>query len=308
MTQPPITAPGIHDLPQEPVKPPFTQAQLKAIGQSMRWRFLADVLYAVAGIGVFGPNVQTALKTWADELSRRADDAYRSANYANVQISLLTSGSLASDVPGGVSVSDQFNGDEANNFGGHWSRWSDGPGGGNYGPNGDGLAVWKKFGGLRRRHVDRYDTELATDYQMVVAIMATPPRHRVSETDARTYLCARMDASGETFVFAAIGDGVVEVGVCTSTTFTVWDSSDDVTVHSGDQWIFTVGTDVDDRQVVLRQNGIVRLDYIDDAHPFGADYRGVGVGAQATGWLALDQTVPGELDLWSAADRLPAAA
>ena len=54
----PITAPGIHDLtPYAQASAPKTQEQMKAVGQAMRFRFGADVLYALAGIEILGVHI-----------------------------------------------------------------------------------------------------------------------------------------------------------------------------------------------------------------------------------------------------------
>ena len=148
----PITAPGIHDLPANAGTKSSNaqlQAQLKSRTTAIRYHLMADVLYAVAGsvsgIPVLGPAVGHALSAWADTLEAQAIDAMNSANnaqssanYANLQLSLLMSGTLASSVPGGVSVDYQFDGGSANDLGSDWSRNSSGPGGGHYGPNGSG--------------------------------------------------------------------------------------------------------------------------------------------------------------------------
>lgn len=318
----PLSAPGIHDLPASPATRSTNaalQAQVKSRTTAIRYHLMADVLYAVAGsvsgIPVLGPAVGHALSAWADTLEAQAIDAMNSANnaqssanYANLQLSLLMSGTLASSVPGGVSVDYQFDGGSANDLGSDWSRDSGGPGGGHYGPNGSGRGVWKKFGGLWRRHIDRYNTPLATDYQVVVCIMSTPVQSPSLGGDAHNYLCARMNSSGDTFVWADIGNDTVAVGRVDSGSWSTWDSTS-ITANPGDQWQFLVGTTADDRQVIIKQNGVARIVYTDTTHAFGSGYRYVGLGAQAAERnVYLTQTLPGELDLWAAADRLPSVA
>lgn len=315
----PITAAGIHDLP---ATPSATNAQLQALVRSrskaIRYHLLADVLFAVSGsvsgIPLLGPAVSDALSTWATDLEQRAQDALASAetaqtsaNYANIQLAILTSGSLASDVSGGVSLNAQFNGAEDTDLGSDWLRVSDGAGGGNYGPNGSGQAVWKKFGGLRRRHIFRNDTPLATDYQLVISLMSTPAQNPSLGSDAYSYLIARSNSSATTFLWAAIGNDSVAVGKTVSGTWASAWFSTSVTTRPGDSWMFVVGTDTDDRQLLVKQNGVTRIDWTDvSSSAMGSDYRYVGVGAQAADRnLILDQTKPGELDIWIAADRLP---
>lgn len=316
----PITAPGIHDLPTTPGGPTSTQLQeqVRSRFRAIRYHLLADVLYAVsgslAGIPVIGPGISEMLASWANDLEQRAQDAMDSAtdaqqaaNYANIQLSILTSGSLASDVPGGVSINAQFNGAEDTDLGSDFLRESDGVGGGNYGPNGSGRAVWKKFGGLRRRHIFRHDTPTATDYQIVICVMSAPVQAPSLGSDAYSYLIARSNSAATTFLWVAVGNDDVSVG---KTVGGSWSSpwfTSSVTTRPGDQWVFVVGTDTDDRQLIVKQNGVTRIDWTDTtSSDLGSSYRHVGVGAQAADRnLILDQTKPGELDIWIAADRLP---
>ncbi|WP_293308899.1 hypothetical protein [Mycolicibacterium sp.] len=318
----PVSAPGIHAPPDNTGTAAANkqlQAKLKSRSAAIRYHLLADVLYALAGsvsgVPLFGPAISAQLSAWADDLEQRATDALRdaataqgSANYANVQLTILTGGALASNVTGGVSINDQFATASANNLGSAWSRSSEGPGGGNYGPNGSGQAVWKKFGGLWRRHTDRHLTALATDYQVVFTILGKPPEAPSLGADAYTYLLARMNAAADTYLYCRIGNNDLQIGKRDGGSWSAW-STVDISTNPGDQFAFVVGTSVDDREVVVRQNGIARLTYTDtSASAMGADYRFVGLASQAAERnVYTDQTKPAELELWAAADRLPAS-
>lgn len=322
MTAPePITAPGIHELPANtPVGPSQAQlqAQIKSRFRAIRYHLMSDVLYAVAGsvagVPVLGPAVSAALSKWADDLDQRAHDALNSAlsaqdaaNYANVQSAILQSGSIASDVPGGVSINAQFNGPDSTSLGAEWLRVSDFAGGGNYGPNGKGRAVWKPLGGLRRRHIFTHNTALTTDYQMVICVMAEPVQATSLGTDASSYLTARMNPAGTTFLWASIGRNSVSVGKTVNGTWSdPWFTSS-ITSSRGDTWMLIVGTPTDDRQILLKQNGVTRISWTDvTASAMGAGFRSVGLGAMAADRnLITGQTKPGELDVWIAADRQP---
>lgn len=313
----PVTAPGIHDLPRTSPQAPFTPQQLKGIGTAMRYRFLADVLYAVAGIEVLGQTPFAGLANWAQELEDRADEAYlsafhaqRSANYANSQLIVLTGGGLASDVPGGVALFADFNGSAATNLGADFTRTSTGSGGGNFGPNGDGLAVWKKSGGQDRWHYDRHNTALATDYQAILVLMANPPQNPYLGGDAYTYLRGRINAADDTWVYCRIGNNDLQVGCVVSGATTIFETIE-IETNPGDVWLFVVGTDIDDREFIVKQNGITVWRDIDDAavSQLGSGYRYVGLGNKAANRAFLvipfaDQTRPGDLDMWTAADRL----
>jgi hypothetical protein len=229
------------------------------------------------------------------------ETAQVSANNVNSRVTTLESSVLASNVSGGVSLFDQFTGASANDLGGSWTRTSIGAGAGGFGPNGSGRAVWKKSGGLSREHRDRYNTQLATDYQVVSVVVSKPAE--ASSPECQTSLLARMNSAADTFVFALITHQSVAVGKVVSGTASAW-ASQNVTVKAGDQFTFIVGTSADDRQVIVKQNGITRITHTDTtSSAFGSDYRYVGVSSLARGTGTV-QLAPAEVDVWSAADRL----
>lgn len=307
-------SPTINTPPQEvrSYAPPLTAQRVGVIGQVLLDLILAQIALALGNITVLGQKPFAFLTEWGRDLQQRAIDAYTnagvaqsSANYANSQLSILTGGALASNVTGGVAVAEQFTGASANNLGADFSRTSDGPGAGNFGPNGSGQAVWKKSGGLWRRHIDRYTTALATDYQALFTVVSKPAEAPSFGSDAYTYLLARMNSASDTFVYCRIGRTNIEVGKRDSGTWTAW-TNVSITANAGDQFTFIVGTTTDDREVIVRQNGITRLTYTDTSSAMGTDYRHVGLASQcAERNFLTDQTRPGELDVWSAADRLP---
>lgn len=292
--------------------------QIRLQGELFIQTFIGRVAIAFGGINIFGWKPLEFLAEWGQ---KRIDDALAnyeaatnaqlSANYANKQLTVLTGGSLATSVTGGVAVNDQFNGTSASTLGSAWTRTSDGSGSGTFGPNGAGRAVWGKSGGLRRRHLDRFNTPLATDYQAVFVVLGKPAEKTPLLTTANgyTWLIARCNTGGTsgtdyTFVWCRIGQNSLAVGKTVAGDWKdPWQSAT-VTVNSGDQIAFIVGTDTNARQLIIRQNGIVRIDHTDtSSSDYGTGYLYVGVASQAGG--AIPQTAPAELDLWAAADRQP---
>jgi hypothetical protein len=233
------------------------------------------------------------------------DTAQSSANNVNSRVTTLEGSLLASNVSGGVSVFDQFVGASANDLGASWTRTSSGAGAGGFGPNGSGKAVWKKSGGLSREHRDRHNTPLATDYQSVAVVVTKAPEPSGGGGFAQTFLLARSNSAATEFVWALISSASVQVGKYVSGTASSW-ASQSVTVKAGDQFTFIVGTSTDDRQVIVKQNGVVRITHTDTtSSSFGASYRYVGLSSIAVG-TSTTQLAPAELEVWSAADRLPA--
>jgi hypothetical protein len=61
---------------------PFTSQQIQAIGTALVDGFLAQVLYAIAGISIGGVQPFAGLSTWADDLENQASTALSTANGA----------------------------------------------------------------------------------------------------------------------------------------------------------------------------------------------------------------------------------
>ncbi len=307
---------------------PLTPAQVGVIGEIILDLTLAQVALALGSINILGVRPFASLTEWGYALQDRAKKAYdnafnaqNSANYANKQITILTGAALASDVAGGVSVNDGFSGANAANLSStSWTRVTsststDGAGGGTFGPNGSGQAVWKKSGFLSRQDVYRFSTALATDYQAVFAVVSTPPDSPLFE-DAYLYLLGRMNAAGTEFVYARIGNNDLAIGKVTpgsSRTTVPWGgvwASTSITTNPGDQFSLYLGgydgTSNNPLYFVVKQNGINRLSYTDTSSAYGSSNLYCGVAAFAGNrFFNLTQTAPGAIDLWAAADRKP---
>jgi hypothetical protein len=234
--------------------------------------------------------------------------AQRSANFANVTNTIAKATSLAAAVTGGVAVSDPFSGSAASTLGASWSRTSDGAGAGTYGPNGSGTAVWTQSGNSFRRHVDRYTTPLATNIQAVMTVMSKPPARYSLNTDGYTYLLGRMNSSGNTFVYCRIGPKTIAVGKCVSGTWSDPWKTVDTNNLAGDQYIFLLGTNGSLREFLVIKNGYVQVQHTDvTSSDTTGLYVGLASAAQAgypLSWGSTQQqVVPGELDLFAAADR-----
>jgi hypothetical protein len=307
-------SPSINTPPQEvrSYAPALTAQRVGVIGGVLLDLFLAQIALALGNVTVLGVKPFAFLSEWGRDLQEKASEAYigagwaqSSANWANAQLTILTGGSLASDVVGGVAVNDQFNGASANNLGASFTlKSSDGPGAGEFGLSGTGQAVWKESGGNRRRKIFQHNTALNTDYQSVFTLISgLPQKSRLLGSDAFTYLCGRMNSAGTTFIYAYIAYDTVGIGKCVGGTFTDLDDVS-ITLSAGDQITLLLGTDTDDCQFIVKQNGVQKLS-VTETTSFGSDYRYAGVGAQATArTLFFDQTVPAELEMWAASDRL----
>lgn len=298
---PPASPPGVA---------PLSAQRIGIIGSVILDLVLAQIALALGNVTVLGTRPFAFLTEWGRDLQEKASEAYinvfiaqDTATNAQKGVTLLQTDILAANVTGGVSVSDQFSGASANDLGAAWTRTSNGAGAGGFGPNGSGRAVWKKSGGLSREHRDLYNTPLATDYQSVTVVVAKPNEPSTGNTSS-TFMLARCNSAATEFVWALITFNAVQVGKFASGTASLW-ASQSVTVKAGDQFTFIVGTSTDDRQVIVKQNGVARITHTDTtSSSLGASYRYVGLSSIAVG-TTTTQVAPAELEVWSAADRLP---
>lgn len=312
MTSPePLSAPGIHDLdPYTKASAPKTQAQMKGIGLAMRYRFLADVLYAVAGIEVFGISPFAALSQWADELVEMAAGALEGANYANSQLG----GTIHSNVESGVQISVDLNGAESSTLTG-FTKVSTGSGAGTYGTSGAGRAVWTKSGGLSRTHNYRHATATTGDYQAIQVLQGELSQAPIGlDAPPFIYITGRVNADQDTYVYARLGRTTLQVGCMVDGVESVFAL---VPIPGGNKagqiWRLQCGTYSYDEELEIEsaspqtfavyRNSIEMWRGSGGASSYGEDYRGVGLIAEArSSTFATTQKAPGEIDVFSAAD------
>jgi hypothetical protein len=239
--------------------------------------------------------------------------AQQSANFANKTNLVTFASTLAGAVSGGVAVSDTFSGSAASTLGSSWSRSSGGPGAGTWGPNGSGSVTWTHSGNSYRMHMDRYNTPLSTEFQAVMTILSTNPQSALTN-NGFNYLFARMNSSKTTFIWVRIGTFDIKVGNCVSGSIsdptswnTFWDKQTTKNV-AGDQIVLLCGTNASRHNFIVLKNGYSQIDYTDTtSSPYNpATYGYVGMGARAEFRLAPPfQTMPGNIDVFAAADRQP---
>jgi hypothetical protein len=168
--------------------------------------------------------------------------------------------------------------------------------------------VWTRSGGGNRTHWDRHDTPLFTRYQVVAVVLSARPQVLAFGGQAYTWIRCRCNADDDTFVYLRIGRDTLRVGCFVDGVDTAFDTfSFDVT--SGDAYHLLAGTDVDDRKIIVKRNGVDAWSGIDtDAISMvdDTDYLYVGMTAGAASRNnGASQTVPAEMDIFTAADRQP---
>lgn len=276
--------------------------------------FVLSLLQTIAN-NIFA-GVQFVFDTVADGLTQLGTTFaswWESVSRANTTGLINSTTLLAGAVSGGVAMSDEFDGASANDPGVYWTVVSDGSGAGFYGLNGIGRVVWKTSGALSRRHVNVYDVPLATDTQLVSCVIGAVPAlpASVASNPPWTYLIGRSNAAGDTFTWARFNDFKLQLGYTVSGVYTQF-SGAEVTRSGwsgGAELEFYLGTDADDRELIVRANGLTVLTHTDsgDLSTMGASNRYVGVVASAVGFSSFTQMTPPSLSAWAASDRLASA-
>jgi len=304
-------ADNLRRAPSDTAAPPFTQNQLRGIAKSMVNLILANVLYAISGISIFGVEPFDGLKGWADELVATANDAYynasvaqSSADYANAQIT----GLIPTDVSGGVSVNSTFDGPAGTSIGASFTQeYIDGPGSGTWGLDGSGNTKWNKSGGSWRVCIARHVTPTATEFQRVRIVLASKPESPNFGGTPRNYLCGRINSAATTFVYASVSYNNLQIGCYNSGTDTVLKTVSH-TPNVGDVYDLYIGTDVDDYEFIVKRNGTEVTRHTDSGHVSQKDssHLGVGLGCVATDKnVFTGQAIPGAVTAWGGLDRQP---
>ncbi len=237
-----------------------------------------------------------------DNMKLATSDAQDSANFANTVLGT----SFQSNVDGGVQMSESFNGPPAPDFGANWTYTTQYTGGGTYGPNGLGRAAWVKSGGLSRAILYRHVQETVGDFQAVQILLRTLPEDPGTDQPALNYLRARINAAQDSWIYARIGRVTVQLGRVIGGSETAF-ATENLIIRPGQVWRLQCGTDDGTtsnlREFVVYRNGTEVMRETDSLSNYGADYRGVGMTAEARSRaFATTQTAPGEIDVWSAAD------
>lgn len=210
---------------------------------------------------------------------------------------------LASDAN---AIVDGFDGAASSNLGPSWAQSYSGGGAGNLGRDGKGNAVWRPSGFGNRTCIARYTaSSLDTDSCFLSAQLASSPQSYIFD-DAYTYLCWRMNTSGDGYYRLRIGyDSVRVQKVVAGSAANVgaaWSGSP----KGGNVIDVAVGGPggSDPGRIVVRRNQTTILDVVDPSPVYGAGYRHVGIGMETGNRLVLSQNIPAGLAVFTALEVL----
>jgi hypothetical protein len=196
----------------------------------------------------------------------------------------------------------------AGGLSGNWTVNYSGLGAGTVGQDGRGNCWWNGFGGIERTARCRWNAgATATDDQVIATVMPLRVQDPLLGGDSYLRLLARMNTSGNTFVYGEISNNTASIGCFVAGTQTTFQTVSTAT-SNGDSWVFYAGAGGDPYRFQLKRNGIVIVDFTDDTSGShvsqrGSSYRSVGFEMRAANrLLLLAQTSPGTMAVFSADD------
>jgi hypothetical protein len=287
----PVTAPGIHDETVTPAAAPFTPQQFFGIGQALLNGVGAFVLYALAGVQVFGVAPFGFLRSWADDLAQRANDAYSgavvaqsSADTANTGIAILNA-RINGLIIGGAVLYDTFDRDVADiaSDPAYDVTYINGPGSMGLSSSSSGIAFWNPVGFSDAFFLARDTTTPMTTNTVRVSTVVSDFTYGSSGNQATIRIAGRMSADKLNYVVAIVQINWAEIGYVVGGTYTRLGAQEAVTVSSGDLWDLEIGEHGGDEwQFTLKQNNAVRVIRNDLGHASmkdttpGTTYKWVG--------------------------------
>lgn len=242
----------------------------------------SEVAQAVSGGATNSLSTATSVQVAKDVATQNAQYTAETAQTTAARLDAQINSGAS-----GISISDTFNRDAANDLGADYFRTVSAGADGEFGTDGTGNAASRVVtGAVSKTWTDRHVTELATDKQRTSAVLATPPRVAgfSGAVDSAATLIARCSTDNATRTEAYITGGYVEIGFRIAGAYTrIGDGVGGVGMADGDSWDFWAGTDGDDYEFVLLRNNFdvcVRQD-VGHNSVMGASNRHGAISARA---------------------------
>lgn len=163
-------------------------------------------------------------------------------------------------------------------LGSKWAQTHSGTGTGTLGISG-GRAKWSGSAS-NRTGIARYTDELCTsDYQKVGAAFATlPSTNFLGGWNSYNYLYARMNAAADTYVYAKLGSGSLQLGCVVDGTQTVFSTNTTFKFKPGTAYWLEAGTTGGVRIFRVWENSRIIMTYTDASAISQLGHRHVGMG------------------------------
>lgn len=204
------------------------------------------------------------------------------------------------------SIIEDFSGASASSLGARWTQAYAGGGAGNLGLDGQGNAVWKQSGFGSRSCIARFNAGTpTTDAQVVQWVLASSPQSYVFD-DAYTYVGARGDSAGTTYVRVRSGYDSIRLQAVVGGSITnigpVWSGSP----RAGDTFEWQLGESggANLRHHVVKRNGVTILDFTETTSVVGVSNRSLMCGMETGNRLVFFQNIPAALGVLTGAEVL----
>lgn len=250
---------------------------------------------------VFGEITDTVGRTVEDAVASISrvlgvgQNAGLSADHANIGVQ-----SIKAQLAGGGF--DEFDYASANILpSSAYDIYTNGPGGGHYGPNGSGYLVWKPSGAQWREVIyRRNDLTLGSDNGVVTVVWGAKPYDPLF-SDSYGYICGRMGSSFGTHIRAVIDNNSARIQALSGGTVAQIGPTVSLTIKNGDVFEFWFGTASQPYRMWLVQNGTRVLDVEDTGavSEIGAAYRRVGIGCYVSNYAVFYQNPAPALAGWT---------
>jgi hypothetical protein len=284
------------------------QIGLNLIAFAQAWqRFLDGVVNTWLDVtGTIGAAVDNVIDTFGEAFGLVKSNVLTSANAniaAQVSAALAVGGSY-----------DEFDYASAATLpSSDYDIFTNGPGAGSYGPNGEGHLVWKISGFSFKEVVyRRNDTTLSQDNGVVTTVWLTKIKNPLF-ADSFGYLCGRMANDGsQTYIRASIDNNQARIDAVVNGVATQIGNTVNLTVTPGDVFKFYYGATSHSRRFWLKQGSVTILTVEDGAadgtgaiSAKGSAYRSVGLGCKV-GQYVLTQNPAPSLAGWTWAPQTTA--
>lgn len=187
-----------------------------------------------------------------------------------------------------------------------WDQTYSGSGTGTWGVE-DGRASWDSVSDAPRTCVAVYNAVTTDgDYQSVAASMATSPVWFNQGSQGRNRLFGRMNAAGDTYVYADFGKYDFELGCVVSGVKTVWDTLIFASFKSNAVYWLECGTEAGVRVFRVLEDTTVLMEHteVGTTSQLGASYRYCGMGVSASATI-FGTSPPGKVAAFAFADTEP---
>lgn len=209
----------------------------------------------------------------------------------------------------GNTIMDDFARGSDTSLGSNYTVRSFGGGAGSIGTDGRGNAVWRPSGfGNRTQMARRNDATLGVDGFLYRAVFASNPQSYLFD-DAYTYLLARVNATGTSYLRLRLGYGTALLQAVVSDSVTNIGSSVSIPTNMAGRVLEWQGgrsgnTELRSFRVTLDGNQIINATDSGAVSALGSNNRGVGLGMETGNRLVFFQNIPAALAFYSVSEVL----